>query len=281
MEEKAPVFYPFSERFRDFALERNFRSASFESDKKQLRILLFFSVAFLGAAVINNVIDQDIYSSNIIVPRILITIEALALIGSVVIILLMEKIEDFVIFDITFFVLLIIHTVLTLYDNIIRPADYIGAFYICNYIIYYVFVPISTRYQAPPALLLSAGMIITLLLLKNPNYPAQVTYSLLALVFLNISCHIMSVKLGRSNRSSYLALQEGKQGTRRMKKLAKEIKTLSDVFPLCSACLKIRDEKGHWLDPETYVSVYPKRALDTGTCPECNRSHRQLSDSNH
>lgn len=269
-------FLPRSEIFQDFTLEREFRTAFFERDKHQMRILLGFCAVLLTIVVSYNFYDQSIYTSNIILPKVILSIEAISMVGAIGIILLMPRIEDYLIFDIIFFVLMIMFSVLTLYDNIIRPPDYIGAFYMCNFIIYYAFVPVPTRYQAPAAMLLSVGMIITLLFLKEPNYTAQVTLSIVSIIFLNISCHIMAVKLGRSKRESFLALEQGKRAATLLKRIARDISSLAEIYPLCSSCLKIRDEKGYWLDAGSFLSMHAHTHSSQVVCPECNQRNRKL-----
>ncbi len=47
------------------------------------------------------------------------------------------------------------------------------------------------------------------------------------------------------------------------------IETLERLVPICSACKKIRDDKGYWEEVESYIH---KRTADTfthGICPEC------------
>jgi len=167
-------------------------------------------------------------------------------------------------------------SVLTLYDNIIRPPNYIGAFYMCNFIIYYAFVPEPTRYQATAAILLFIGMIIALLFLKKPNYTAQVTLSIVPIIFINISCHIMAVKLGRSKWESFLALEQGKRLAALLKRIARDISSLADIYPLCSSCLKMRDDKGFWLDTGCFLSLHAHTHYHHAICPECNQRSRKL-----
>ena len=42
-----------------------------------------------------NFFDQSIYTSNIILPKVILSIEAIAMVGAIGIILLMPKIEDY------------------------------------------------------------------------------------------------------------------------------------------------------------------------------------------
>lgn len=48
-----------------------------------------------------------------------------------------------------------------------------------------------------------------------------------------------------------------------------EIKTLRGIFPICSNCKKIRNDKGYWDELELYLSNHTHVKLIHGLCPEC------------
>ena len=48
-----------------------------------------------------------------------------------------------------------------------------------------------------------------------------------------------------------------------------EIKTLSGLLPICSACKKIRDDDGYWKQIEHYISEYTDARFSHGICPDC------------
>jgi hypothetical protein len=48
-----------------------------------------------------------------------------------------------------------------------------------------------------------------------------------------------------------------------------EIKTLRGLLPICSACKKIRDEKGDWDIIEAYVQKHSEAQFTHGICPDC------------
>ena len=50
-----------------------------------------------------------------------------------------------------------------------------------------------------------------------------------------------------------------------------EIKTLSGLLPICSACKKIRDDSGYWHNIETYVAKHSYAQFSHGICPDCMR----------
>lgn len=48
-----------------------------------------------------------------------------------------------------------------------------------------------------------------------------------------------------------------------------EIKTLRGIFPICSSCKKIRDDRGYWNRIEEYVRDHTEADFSHGLCPEC------------
>ncbi|MGO9411868.1 MAG: histidine kinase N-terminal 7TM domain-containing protein [Spirochaetia bacterium] len=47
------------------------------------------------------------------------------------------------------------------------------------------------------------------------------------------------------------------------------IKKLSGLLPVCASCKKIRDDKGHWHQMETYMRDRAEVEFSHGLCPEC------------
>ena len=48
-----------------------------------------------------------------------------------------------------------------------------------------------------------------------------------------------------------------------------QLKTLKGLFPICSACKKIRDDKGYWNQIDAYISRHSEAEFTHGICPEC------------
>jgi PAS domain S-box-containing protein len=48
-----------------------------------------------------------------------------------------------------------------------------------------------------------------------------------------------------------------------------EVKTLSGLLPICSACKKIRDTAGSWSDVESYIQTRSDAYFSHGICPDC------------
>ena len=47
------------------------------------------------------------------------------------------------------------------------------------------------------------------------------------------------------------------------------VKTLRGLLPICSACKKIRDDKGYWTQLEDYIKTHSEADFTHGLCPSC------------
>ncbi len=52
-----------------------------------------------------------------------------------------------------------------------------------------------------------------------------------------------------------------------------EVRKLSGLLPVCSACKKVRDDKGYWQQFEVYLREHSDAEISHGICPECARRH--------
>lgn len=52
-----------------------------------------------------------------------------------------------------------------------------------------------------------------------------------------------------------------------------EVKTLQGLFPICSFCKRIRDDKGYWNQIEAYIHDHSGAEFSHGICPECVKEH--------
>ncbi len=50
-----------------------------------------------------------------------------------------------------------------------------------------------------------------------------------------------------------------------------EVKTLSGLLPICSACKKVRDDRGYWTQIEAYIRKHSDAEFTHGICPECKK----------
>lgn len=52
-----------------------------------------------------------------------------------------------------------------------------------------------------------------------------------------------------------------------------EVKKLQGLFPICSFCKKIRDDKGYWNQIEAYVRDHSEAEFSHSICPMCVKEH--------
>jgi hypothetical protein len=58
-----------------------------------------------------------------------------------------------------------------------------------------------------------------------------------------------------------------------------KVKRLRGLLPICSACKKIRDDKGYWNQIESYIAMHSEADFSHGICPECaERLYPGLND---
>lgn len=85
-----------------------------------------------------------------------------------------------------------------------------------------------------------------------------------------------TVALQQTNASLHREIKERAAAEKEKEKLIKElqtalseVKTLSGLLPICASCKKIRDDKGYWMQIESYISEHSKAEFSHGICPEC------------
>jgi len=54
-----------------------------------------------------------------------------------------------------------------------------------------------------------------------------------------------------------------------LRKALDEVKTLRGILPICSNCMKIRDDKGYWTQLEEYIGQHSEADFSHGICPDC------------
>jgi hypothetical protein len=50
-----------------------------------------------------------------------------------------------------------------------------------------------------------------------------------------------------------------------------KVRRLSGMLPICSACKKIRDDRGYWNQIELYIEQHSEAGFSHGICPDCAR----------
>ncbi len=64
-------------------------------------------------------------------------------------------------------------------------------------------------------------------------------------------------------------MMELRRVNRELNQALAEVKKLRGILPICSSCKKIRDDKGYWLQIETYISEHSEAEFSHGICPDC------------
>ena len=87
-----------------------------------------------------------------------------------------------------------------------------------------------------------------------------------------------TAELKTANDNLVAEMQERREIEREREKLIAElrlaldeVKTLSGLLPICCSCKKIRNDKGYWLQIETYVQEHSNAEFSHGICPDCAR----------
>lgn len=73
---------------------------------------------------------------------------------------------------------------------------------------------------------------------------------------------VANAKLVRLNHEKERAIE-------RLQEALDKISTLRGMVPICSACKKIRDDKGYWNQIEKYLSEHTEADFSHGICPDC------------
>jgi DNA-binding NtrC family response regulator len=78
----------------------------------------------------------------------------------------------------------------------------------------------------------------------------------------------------------WMLLVERREAAAAQKKLIAEledalskVKTLSGLLPICSACKKIRDDRGYWSQVEGYIEKHTGAQFTHSYCPECTEKY--------
>lgn len=58
---------------------------------------------------------------------------------------------------------------------------------------------------------------------------------------------------------------------RELEEALAKVKVLSGIIPICSACKKIRDDRGYWNQLESFIREHSDAEFTHGICPSCAR----------
>ena len=65
------------------------------------------------------------------------------------------------------------------------------------------------------------------------------------------------------------AEDEREQLVRELQSALAEVKTLRAILPICSYCMRIRDDENYWHTVEEYISEHTSSRFSHGICPTC------------
>lgn len=58
-----------------------------------------------------------------------------------------------------------------------------------------------------------------------------------------------------------------------LQKALSEVRALSGMLPICAHCKRIRDDRGHWNQIESYIRQHSEAEFSHGICPDCMKEH--------
>ncbi|MCB2215679.1 MAG: GAF domain-containing protein [Desulfobulbaceae bacterium] len=61
--------------------------------------------------------------------------------------------------------------------------------------------------------------------------------------------------------------------TEELKKALENVKQLEGLLPICSHCKQVRDDRGYWIQIESYISAHSDTLFSHGICPECAKKY--------
>ncbi len=74
-------------------------------------------------------------------------------------------------------------------------------------------------------------------------------------------------------KANYELEKRVKERTLELENALSEIKTLKGIFPICSHCKKIRDDKGYWNQIEAYIQKNSEAVFSHSICQECAKEY--------
>lgn len=99
----------------------------------------------------------------------------------------------------------------------------------------------------------------------------QPVYRLNAALFFAICLAILfySRRMRLARERERAARAEKERLIEELQKALAQVKTLTGLFPICSYCKKIRDDKGYWNQIESYLREHSSANFTHSICPEC------------
>ncbi len=80
---------------------------------------------------------------------------------------------------------------------------------------------------------------------------------------------IMTIGIDRDITERKRIEEEREQLIKKLQAALSEVKTLSGLVPICANCKQIRDDKGFWMQVESYIQERSHARFSHGICPDC------------
>ncbi len=77
------------------------------------------------------------------------------------------------------------------------------------------------------------------------------------------------IGIGRDITERKIAEMERERLIKSLQEALADVKTLSGLLPICANCKQIRDDKGFWMQVESYIQEHSQAQFSHGICPDC------------
>jgi hypothetical protein len=135
-------------------------------------------------------------------------------------------------------------------------------FYVFPGAFYYVFGAREGSVWVLVSLALPATILFTSL---GAAYPSDLARRFVVIYAL-VSALALGLQRARDTLYGELAREKG-----RLEKALNEVRTLTEMIPMCAWCRKVRDDKGYWSLIEEYLARNAGSVVSHGLCPDCAR----------
>ncbi len=118
--------------------------------------------------------------------------------------------------------------------------------------------------------------------MRLPLQPRQAAVHLLVCHLLNAGHHYVLLgerllipesslvtKISQLNQELANVTRELRQKNRQLQEALGHVKRLQGLLPICSACKKIRNDRGYWQQIESYIREHSEAEFTHSICPEC------------
>jgi len=172
--------------------------------------------------------------------------------------------------------------VLHLWITSLRGPSYLGnvGLDVLFIISMYLLVSIPLYYQLMVASIFTVGAYLVLRVLRTELDPLSIDVVTTGLLLANIVGFLFSNRMGKVNRAYYFSYRQECDIRMSLENALAEVKTLSELLPICCVCKKVRDDKGYWSNVEKYLHSHLNQKLTHGYCPDCFADQmRELDES--